>query len=365
MKQKMTLSLMKKTCAVFMLVALAAPLKSFAFDYFETAAPPTGALVPQTFSTPEVACILAVQRLNNSTQSARYIGLRESGLTSWLCVAEITFLTGQAAGTSFIRENANGIALGRFCQPNGNNGAPWRDEFCNNDPDTIVSVEKSIGANQQCRGNPSRGNPIQLATGNKFQTEIDISSSNPLSFTRFYNSMLTSTYGVGKGWSANYLQFLTPSITNITEINRANGVKYFSLCPEIAGMCEVDNDLEITFERTNSGFTLITENDDIELYDTNGKLLSITQRSGEAQTLNYNATTDLLEIVTDAYGRTLSFAYDIQDRITSITDPSGDIYTYEYDSSGNLSIIYYPDDTPNDLTDNLNRQYLYTDTNIT
>jgi len=72
------------------------------------------------------------------------------------------------------------------------------------------------------------------------------------------------------------------------------------------------------FQQTAAGFELRDSNDNVETYDSNGRLLSITSRAGVAQTMGYD-TNGRLSTVTDSFGHRLVFGYDTQNRLTSVT----------------------------------------------
>ena len=114
----------------------------------------------------------------------------------------------------------------------------------------------------------------------------------------------------------------------------------------------------------------------MERYNSNGRLISITDRSGRTQTLTYSCTTvsascpvvtpasiapaaGLLIRVSDYAGRSLSFTYNAKFQLTTLTDPAGHVTRYGYDTDGNLATVTYPDDTPADLIDNPKKTYLY------
>lgn len=112
------------------------------------------------------------------------------------------------------------------------------------------------------------------------------------------------------------------------------------------------------------GWKYVSSADDsVERYDTSGKLLSITSRTGVLLALTYSdaATPSsiapqagLVIAVTDSFGRQLTFTYDTKSRVASATDPAGSSYTLAYDEStstvlagqplgNNLTSITYPD----------------------
>jgi YD repeat-containing protein len=124
---------------------------------------------------------------------------------------------------------------------------------------------------------------------------------------------------------------------------------------------------------TVTGWKYTTAADEVELYDADGKLQSITNYSGLTQTLTYadgttgpnggyvldaagNPTATILPAgllirVTDVSSHSLNFGYDAANRIAKMTDPVGGIYQYAYDPNNNLASVAYPD--------NKTRQYLY------
>lgn len=103
---------------------------------------------------------------------------------------------------------------------------------------------------------------------------------------------------------------------------------------------KLDEITDATGVRT--GWRYTSANDEVELYDTTGKLLSITTRAGLTQTLSYDAAQRLVAVA-DAFGRTLTFAYDPNNRISTMTDPAGSLYGYSYDANNNLAVVTYPD----------------------
>ncbi len=92
-----------------------------------------------------------------------------------------------------------------------------------------------------------------------------------------------------------------------------------------------------------------------ELYDANGRLLSISNRAGLAHTLTYDPQFRPTR-VTDSFGRTLKFTYDAATGyLASFRDPLDQPYEFEHDVLGNLTQVRYPDTHT--------RQYHYTDLN--
>jgi RHS repeat-associated protein len=103
------------------------------------------------------------------------------------------------------------------------------------------------------------------------------------------------------------------------------------------------------------GYQLIDEQDNVETYDSSGKLLTVSDRAGNTQTLTYRSSVGLLSSVSDSFGHALTFAYDSENRLASVTAPNGSAVQYAYSGSGDLSQVTNLDGTT--------RQYTYRDPN--
>jgi len=211
-------------------------------------------------------------------------------------------------------------------------------------------------------GQPSCGNPITPATGNKYQREVDYSGTGPFapSFTRHYNSSYIRTHELGGGWQHNYdlrLSLIADAGGNLVTVNSArpdgkeaiynkSGSNWTSYTDTPDSLGEVrDGNGTLTGWRYSRG-----EGDVVENYDASGKLLSIVNREGLTQTLSYSqgagATAPgpgLLVSVTGPFGRALQFTYDSLFRLSTMTDPAGGTYSYGYDASNRLTGVTYPD----------------------
>ena len=130
-----------------------------------------------------------------------------------------------------------------------------------------------------------------------------------------------------------------------------------------------------------TGWRYTTSNDEVELYNIVGNLLSITNRDGHTQTLTYsdgstntnggyvldangNSTgtvlpAGLLIRAANPSGQVLKFGYDARGRMVKVTIPDGNFIHYAFDALDNLTAVIYPDSTPGDLTDNPRRTYIY------
>ncbi len=185
------------------------------------------------------------------------------------------------------------------------------------------------------------GNPVLPGVGVKYQRELDYSGSGPfpLRFERFHNSTLRNSNpaGLGAGWWHTYhrkLYFSGPSagVVAIVGAERPNGaVIAFNL---VGSIYSADGDEVERLEKLSTGgWKLTNREDEVELYDDGGRLLSITNRNGLSKTLSYfgpiGPAANLLQSVTDPFGRALTFEYT-SGRISAVVNPGGGRYTYSY-----------------------------------
>jgi len=228
--------------------------------------------------------------------------------------------------------------------------------------------------------NPILGNPIIVATGNKFQPEVDYQSQSPfgLSFVRYYNSTgYNVTTDIGIKWRHNGNNRLAVNSTTEVLMYRNTGQVFTFNYNGTHWQGDVDIPdtlVELTdASHHRTGWRYTTSNDTVELYNLSGQLLSISNRQGQTNVFSYDITVadggdddnSTLDKVTGFNGDVMSFTYDSNPfvkRITSMTSPEGNTYLYSYDALGNLQTVTYPDNTPNDSNDNPTRRYHYENT---
>jgi YD repeat-containing protein len=219
---------------------------------------------------------------------------------------------------------------------------------------------------------PNGTNPIHTASGNKYQVESDFNGTGqlPMQFTRYYNSsrvLDNTSVPVGVGWTHTYLRRIfgypsatetsTPPIDRAT-VFRPDGrmLKFTRSGATWQSDADVSERLAWLTESDPLGgpgavnvvsWTFTTNDDEVESYDPEGRLVSITSRDGFVQTLTYvdtsNHPTDSVQQVADPQGRVLNFGYNAGGALTSITDGNSKTITYGY-TSGNLTSATYPED---------------------
>jgi RHS repeat-associated protein len=91
--------------------------------------------------------------------------------------------------------------------------------------------------------------------------------------------------------------------------------------------------ISYTLEQSPLGYTLTDDDDAVEHYDTDGKLISVSSRAGVVQTLTYGAT-GRLATVTNSFGYSLSLTYNEDDRLAGVSANNGQPISYGYDYTG-------------------------------
>ncbi|EKD37447.1 MAG: hypothetical protein ACD_75C01126G0001, partial [uncultured bacterium] len=202
------------------------------------------------------------------------------------------------------------------------------------------------------------GDPVNMVTGNMYHTERDIAISGrgglPLVFERSYNSRMPKDGPLGFGWthSLNHsLKFygVESSVAKVAWVDGTGNEKYFGTASHSSGNIAVNTTLSnsagifVTFQRLADGTYQIKEKNGLtyEFESVTGttaggqkaRLLSITDRNGNALTLTYTGAN--LTQVKDGLNRALTFTCTGA-RITQIQDFSGRTHQYGYDAAGNL-----------------------------
>jgi RHS repeat-associated protein len=243
------------------------------------------------------------------------------------------------------------------------------------DPDTgqCGSPKCTAGTANCCDVCSNGSNPIHTASGNKYQKESDYegAGSFPLRFDRIYSHNTTVAnrpLPMGTGWSHTYSSHLTayPSIPGgsmdrVLAYRGDGRLLTFSLS---GSSWRADADVRERLVAVTSGWQLTTPMDEVESYDGEGRLTSVTSRGGFTQTLSYldanNHPANPVQRVTDPQGHSLTFGYDTSGRLTTLTDANGHVITYTYDTSNNLASAVYPT-----TTGTATRTYRYNETGQT
>lgn len=247
----------------------------------------------------------------------------------------------------------------------------------NSDTTVCPDPEKDLGppndSPQSCSGDLaegdtssiSEGNPINSATGNKYEVQTDFKGAGERSlvFQRFYNSNPSDPTHLGLNWRSTYDRSLalvwlpTYSAAQVAALSRPDGKRlYFQpLGAEWVANSPDTNGTLVQMRDLNgltNGWMYTSERNEIEVYSPTGRLLSVLDRTGYTQVMAYDSGERLTQ-VSDSWGRSLGFSHtaandpnggDLQ--VASMTDPRGAQYSYSTSIANYLvtsSQITYPD----------------------
>jgi len=167
----------------------------------------------------------------------------------------------------------------------------------------------------------------------------------------------TSSYSGGNGYAYGVCSLSQGGVV-VATINVLNSIQFPGLVQggTVVGFTAVRDDGEqvnftisgstivapvgITLRLTqiSGGYQLIDDDDNVEIYNSAGNLVSVTSRAGIVQSLAYNASNQL-STITDSFGHQLTLGYNGSGELTSVSDPIGHSVQYDFDSQSRLSTI--------------------------
>ena len=182
------------------------------------------------------------------------------------------------------------------------------------------------------------GDPVNMLNGNLFYTLRDVSLKGrgglPLVFERWYNSTTPADGPLGYGWTHSfnhYLRFygVENGLAKLGWTDGTGAQKFFATAAHTSGNWNVGthpspSGVYVTFERLSDGTYRITEKSGLQYRFENvaanatacgatpttclkAKLLSITDRNGNALTLSY--VSNRLDTVRDSLNRQIGRAH--------------------------------------------------------
>lgn len=259
------------------------------------------------------------------------------------------------------------LSIGLSCEYANQTNGTWSTGFSTADPKNLgnpsLALLQNSGASSNCTCGPSGqstpmrtaeirpnadvGNPINAATGNKFQAETDFvgAANTGLGLRRYYNSQDVTSSAFGAGWHSTWHRGL--NVYGIYIVVTRDDGQQDTFTNNGSGVYTADPDVTSVLtpamsNGTQTGWMLTLADDSIENYTLTGQLSSIIFRSSLTTALAYNASNQLAT-VTGPFGHTLTFTYDSSGRVATMTAPDGGVYTYAYDANNNLASVTYPD----------------------
>ena len=202
------------------------------------------------------------------------------------------------------------------------------------------------------------GNPISLASGNKFQREVDIEAVgiSPIEFVRYHNSLGFVSRSFVNYWTHTYDRHVEIPIDPQTEpvkVVRPDGKKLNFFWNGVG--FEPFAGVKATLAETANGWTFTDNEMTVENFDADGLLVDITDIQGRVQTATYDSNNNIIRIA-DSLGGSLDFTYDAEARLSTVTDQANRTWTYRYEILGRLAYVDRPDGTT--------REYHYEDLRV-
>jgi YD repeat-containing protein len=263
-------------------------------------------------------------------------------------------------------------------------GATFTPEGSCLDLETVASAScpaicwDCVAAQNSGGGTPQAGMPINLATGDTFITQSDLSIpglGGGLSLSRTWHSQFPFGEGVptsgmyGGNWRSNYEEVIYIDPEGLVKYVRGTGgiwtLGWAGGAPAGSGwvawsysiIAPANGNVSLVYNVTsannqaywtlsfNTGetrtFTVTNCSSGCSALPTIGYLTSITDRNGNTTQLTYNSSNQLIT-VTDPASRHLYFSYT-NGVVVGVTSDVGISLSYAYDGLGRLSTVTKPD----------------------
>ena len=184
--------------------------------------------------------------------------------------------------------------------------------------------------------------PISTGNGNYYHQHTDVSFPGRglgVVFSRTYNALDNYNGPLGANWTHSYNILLASTSSGvIVKWGDGHGENFAWTGSAFVPQIGVHSTLAHNGDGT---FTLTTKSQVKYLFNILGKLVSITDRNGNAITLAYDQSGNLTQI-TDTVGRTLNVLYDASNRIIQITDPIARKTLFSYNGTNDLVTVTDP-----------------------
>lgn len=185
------------------------------------------------------------------------------------------------------------------------------------------------------------GSSANVASGALTQSQ-ELSAAKggflPLAMGLSYNSLDGHAGSLGTGWSHSYDIFLKTTANGSMLLHEGDGKrKLYTLTN--GSYASQPGDQATLVKNADGTFTLTKREGTAYRFGTDGKIVTITDRNGNAVSFTYSGGN--LVSVTDPAGRRAIFTYDAANHLSSITDPAGNAYLFTV--SGTLTTITNPD----------------------
>jgi RHS repeat-associated protein len=209
-----------------------------------------------------------------------------------------------------------------------------------------LSLPASVRLGHNCNG----GDPVECATGNFAETQTDFAIGGRgvgLALARSYSAQAAATAtapgAFGYGWTNSFGDSLTSEESGKKEkLTQADGGAVTFTQSGSAWVPPAWSQYSLSGSPA-SGYTLTLPDQTKYAFSGAGRLLSVTDRNGNATTLSYDEA-GRLKAISDPAGRQITLAYNGEGLVESATDPMGHVVKYAYEGK-NLVKVTEPGET--------------------
>jgi RHS repeat-associated protein len=226
---------------------------------------------------------------------------------------------------------------------------------------SMSPTEKLGGSNPAENGRTcSAGDPVDTSTGNFWETFTDLRlPSNvgvPLTISRTYNSLRAGVdSAIGYGWTSDLFASLSFDADGVVTVHQENGSQV-SFRPAADGYAAPSRMLATLTKHDDGSFTFIRRAADHFDFDSTGRLTARYNRTGDPASgygvTRYAYDSDgRLVSVTDSVGRVVRLAYDPDGmHLHTLTDSADRTVTFNHDTQGNLVSVVAADGAQTSFT---------------
>jgi len=206
-----------------------------------------------------------------------------------------------------------------------------------------VRSEETIEENYGVQSNSEGVNePVNIVTGNYYATVEDLlipDVGQPISISRYYNSLDENIGLLGRGWRLNFEFSLS-----IIEADKKLRVVYpdghtvvFNYDSVTGKYMPPKNVFDRVTKQGDGSYKLTLKNKNNVDFNISGKITSITDVNGNALTIGYDSSGNMNKILGET-GKCVTLEIS-GDRLKKVTDQQGRTVEYRYDSNNNLNEV--------------------------
>lgn len=188
------------------------------------------------------------------------------------------------------------------------------------------------------------GDPINTATGEFFETNVDllVAGRGPgLRQARTYSTQLAGQKGpLGYGWTTPYSMSLLALPDGSVRVDQEGGSRV-TFAQAGTGYAAPPRVLATVAQNPDGTWTYVRRSKEVFTFDTHGRLTSAADLSGNATSISYTAAGNIAA-ATDPAGRSIAFTYGTNGLLSKATDPAGRAVQYNYDPGGRLTTVTAP-----------------------